>query len=53
VDDAVRSDIISHVCDIAIREGRKIVWDPAREEIVDDPVASRRCTRARRQPWQL
>ena len=53
VDDAVRSDIISHVCDIAIREGRKIVWDPAKEEIVNDPLASRRCSRARREPWQL
>lgn len=52
LDDAVRSDIISHVCDIAVREGRKIVWDPASEQILNDPAAARRCSRALREPWQ-
>ncbi len=51
VDDAVRSDTISHVCDIAIREGRKLVWDPAKEEFVNDPAANRRCVRAVREAW--
>lgn len=51
VDDAVRSDIISHVCDVAIRSGRKITWDPIREEIVGDPQASRMLARATREPW--
>ena len=51
IDDAVHSDMISHVADIAIRCGRKIVWDPAREEIVGDPQASRGLTRAYRAPW--
>ena len=27
IDDAVRSDLVSHVSDIAVRTGRKIVWD--------------------------
>jgi len=53
IDDAVHSDIISHVCDIAIRSGRKITWDPIKEEIVGDEDASRRLTRAMREPWQL
>ena len=53
IDDAVRSDIISHVCDIAVRSGRKIKWDPLEEEIIDDPEASRMLTRAMREPWEL
>ena len=36
---AVRSDIISHLCDIAIREGRQIIWDPTAETIVGDAAA--------------
>jgi predicted dehydrogenase len=53
IDDAVRSDIISHVSDIAIRSGRKITWDPIREEIIGDADASRMLTRAMREPWRL
>jgi len=51
IDDAVRSDIISHISDIAIRAGRKITWDPVKEEICGDPDASRMLTRAVREPW--
>jgi predicted dehydrogenase len=53
IDDAVHSDIISHVCDIAIRSGRKITWDPLKEEIVGDADAARRLSRAMREPWTL
>ncbi len=53
VEDAVHSDVISHVSEIAIRSGRKITWDPAREKIVGDEEASRRLTRAWREPWHL
>ncbi len=53
VDDAVRSDLVSQVSDIAIRTGRKIVWDPVKEEIVGDPEASRMTARPRREPWTL
>ncbi len=53
IDDAVHSDIVSHVCDIAIRTGRKIKWDPLEEEIIGDPEASRMLTRAMREPWEL
>jgi len=53
IDDAVRSDSISHLCDIAIREGRKITWDPLKEELLGDPEASRRMHRAARAPWQV
>jgi glucose-fructose oxidoreductase len=53
IDDAVRSDIISHVSDIAIRAGRKITWDPVKETIVGDEEAARRLARTPRGPWFL
>ena len=53
IEDAVRSDTISHISDIAIRAGRKITWDPVKEEIIGDPEATMMLTRAMREPWQL
>ena len=53
IDDAVRSDVISHVCDIAVRMKRKITWDPVKEEILGDPDASRLLARPMRPPWRL
>lgn len=42
---AVRSDVISHLCDIAIREQRSITWDPTQETIVGDDNAAKRMKR--------
>lgn len=53
IEAAIRSDTISHLCDIALRTGRKIVWDPEKEEIVGDEKANRYLTRPMRQPWRL
>jgi len=53
VDDAVRSDLISQVSDIAIRLGRKVVWDPVREQFPGDAEADRMRSRAMRAPWTL
>lgn len=53
VADAVRSDVISQMCDIAIRLKRKVTWDPKKEEIVGDIDAARMCSRAMRAPWTL
>jgi hypothetical protein len=53
IDDAVRSDLISQVSDIAIRTGRRITWDPIKEQIVGDPDASRMTSRSAREPWRL
>ena len=53
IDDAVRSDLVSHLGDIAIRAGHKITWDPVKEEIIGDAEASRMLTRAMREPWQI
>jgi len=53
IEDAVRSDIISHVSDIAIRLGRKVVWDPVKETFGGDAGANRMLSRAMRSPWRL
>ena len=53
IDDAVRSDLISQISDIAIRTGRKITWDPIKEVIIGDPDAARMVTRAAREPWRV
>jgi len=53
IDSAVQSDFMSHLGDIAIRTGRKIRWNPEREEIVGDAEASRMMTRPMRSPWRL
>ncbi|MGD0897082.1 MAG: Gfo/Idh/MocA family oxidoreductase [Thermoguttaceae bacterium] len=52
LDDAVYSDILTHLADIAIRLKRKVVWDPAKETFVGDPAAVRLMTRASRGNWQ-
>ncbi len=52
IDDAVRSNFTSTLADIAIRAGRKIVWDPVKEKIVGDQQASRRLARAYRAGWR-
>ena len=39
--------------EIAMITGRKIKWNPAREEIIGDPAASALLGRAYREPWTL
>ncbi len=52
--DAVRSDIISLLCDIAVRTGEKITWDPQRQELVHPSAeAQAMLTRKMRAPWTL
>jgi len=53
IDDAVRSDVLSHLGDIAIRTKRKIRWNPEKEIIIGDESASRRLTRPLRAPWTV
>lgn len=50
---AARSDIICHLCDISIRTGRKIAWDPEKETIVGDEEAAKQMKRPMRAPWTL
>jgi len=53
IDVAVRTDTICHLTDICTRLGRKLRWDPVKEDFVDDPEASRMLTRPMRSPWRL
>jgi len=53
ISSAVQSDFISHLSDIAVRTGRKVRWDPVREEISGDEMASRLMGLAMRSPWCL
>jgi glucose-fructose oxidoreductase len=53
LDQAVRSDVISQLCDIAVRTGRKITWDPKTHRIVGDDEAAKMTHREMRAPWTL
>jgi len=48
-----RTYVICNLCDIAARLGRKLRWDPHREQFPDDPEANRLKARAMRPPWSL
>jgi predicted dehydrogenase len=53
IDVAVRTDTICHLTDICTRLGRKLQWDPQKEDFVNDPEASRMLRRPMRSPWHL
>ncbi len=54
ITDAVRSDIISLLCDMAVRTGEKITWDPKAAQLVNpSPQAAAMLTRKMRSPWTL
>jgi predicted dehydrogenase len=53
LESAIRSDTISHLSDIAIRQGRAIHWDPAREKVLDDKEANEKLKRPMRKPWKI
>jgi hypothetical protein len=48
-----RSATVCHLGNIAIRTGRKIHWDPEKEQIVDDADAAKRLSYSYRAPWKL
>ena len=50
---AHRSASIGHLGQIAMLTGRKIAWDPAKEQILGDPAAAALLGRAPRGPWSL
>jgi predicted dehydrogenase len=50
---SIKSDLISHLCDISIRTGRTIHWDPEKETIVGDNEAKKMMSRPMREPWTL
>jgi predicted dehydrogenase len=48
-----RSATVCHLGNIALRTGRKITWDPIKEQIVGDNEANEMLARPYRQPWVL
>jgi predicted dehydrogenase len=48
-----RSATVCHLGNIAMRCGRAVRWDPAREQIVGDDEANRMLSRPCREPWRL
>ncbi len=48
-----RSATVCHLGNIALRTGRKITWDPVKEQIVGDNEAAQMLARPYRQPWVL
>lgn len=53
VDIGHRVSTVSHLALIAIKLGRKLKWDPKREQFVGDKAANGLLDRPRRDPWQL
>ena len=51
LDEAVISDTISHMGDIAIRTGRKVTWNPKSGEVVGDLEANKLYHREMRAPF--
>ncbi|MCX8035702.1 MAG: Gfo/Idh/MocA family oxidoreductase [Candidatus Sumerlaeia bacterium] len=48
-----RSVTVCHLGNIAIRLGRKIRWDPEKEQIVGDEEAAHWVSRPMRRPWSI
>lgn len=48
-----RSITIAHIGHISMQLGRKLQWDPDREEFVGDPPANWMLSRPMREPWTL
>ena len=53
VEAAHRAVTIAHLSNIAIRLGRKIRYDPVKEEVIGDAVANRLVYQPMREPWHL
>jgi myo-inositol 2-dehydrogenase / D-chiro-inositol 1-dehydrogenase len=50
---AHRAATLLHLANIAIRTGRKIQYDPAKEQIIGDEQANRLANQPMRAPWHL
>jgi predicted dehydrogenase len=53
IEEAVRSDTLCHLSEIAMRLNRKVVWDPKKERFIDDEEANLRLVRKMRAPWHI
>jgi len=48
-----RTATVCHLGGIAVRLGRKLRWDPARERFIEDEEANKMLSRPMRSPWRL
>ena len=48
-----RTASICHLNNIAMRLGRKLKWDPKKEQFLDDAEANALLTPKMREPWKL
>ena len=48
-----RSATVCHLGNIAVRTGRKVAWDPEKEQVVGDDEAAKMVDRPHRPPWTL
>ena len=48
-----RSATVCHLGNIAVRTGQAIAWDPAAEQIINNPDAAKMVEKAYRAPWKL
>lgn len=54
IEDSVQADILCHMSDIATRLGRKLTWNPKKEQFVKDAEANQKLKiRSTRKPWQF
>ncbi|MDX1283853.1 MAG: Gfo/Idh/MocA family oxidoreductase [Draconibacterium sp.] len=53
IDEAILSDCVSHVGDMAIRSGEKITWDPKIGKIIDNENANQWFHREMREPYSV
>jgi predicted dehydrogenase len=53
VEVGTHDEMICQMGDIAVRMGRKLQWDPVKEEFVNDEAANRKLSRVMRSPWRL
>jgi len=50
---AANSHIVCHAAFIAYQRGKKLSWDPAKQEFTNDDIANRMRSRALREPWRV
>jgi predicted dehydrogenase len=48
-----RSASVCHLANMAVRLGRKVQWDPAKEQVIGDDEAAAMASRPYREPWKL
>lgn len=53
IEEGHRSTSIPLLGNIAYRTGRKLKWDPEREDFIDDADASQHLSKKAREPWDL